>query len=41
MSFPGSGLNCQWGVSQEIMRTVHAALGWRFFILLNCHGNCS
>jgi hypothetical protein len=28
-------------VGQKIMGAVHAALGWGFFILLNCHDNYS
>jgi hypothetical protein len=38
MGFASGWLYCNaWG-NQSIVRAVHTALGWRFFVLLNCHG---
>src|ERR1035437_2467755 len=37
MIFAGCWLNRQSRCSQEIMGAMHTALGWGFFILLNCH----
>jgi hypothetical protein len=39
MIFAGGRLNRCRRVSQEIMRAMHATLGWGFFILLDCHVN--
>ena len=39
MRFTGGWLDCQLRSNQEIVRTVHAPLGWGFFILLNGHDN--
>ena len=39
MRLSGGRLYCQCGAGQEIVRTVHAALGGGLFILLNGHDN--
>mgnify|MGYP007080079022 CR=1 FL=1 len=38
MHLASCGFNSHIGCSQRIMRTVHAAFGRRFFVLLNGHG---
>jgi hypothetical protein len=38
VDFAGGGLYRDPGHDQGVVRTVHAALGWGFFVLLNCHG---
>ena len=38
MYFASAGIYRQRRTGQRIMRTVHAALGWGFLILLDCHG---
>jgi hypothetical protein len=35
--FTGGWLGTQLRRDQEVVRTVHAALGWGLLILLNCH----
>jgi hypothetical protein len=37
MNFPGAGLNSQWRLGQRVVGAVHAALGGRFFVLLDGH----
>jgi hypothetical protein len=37
MRFTGGWLDTQLRRDQEVVRTVHAALGWGLLILLNCH----
>jgi hypothetical protein len=37
MNFAGAWLDSQGQRVQEVMRTVHATLGRRFLVLLNCH----
>lgn len=37
MHLAGGRLDCERWVCERIMRTVHAALGGRFLVLLNCH----
>jgi hypothetical protein len=37
MYFASAGIYRQRRTGQRIMRTVHAALGWGFLILLDCH----
>ena len=37
MRFTGSRLDCQLRSNQEIVRTMHAALGWGLLILLDSH----
>jgi hypothetical protein len=37
--FAGGWLDCQVWCNQEVVRTVHTALRWGFFILLNSHDN--
>jgi hypothetical protein len=38
MDFTGFRVHRQRRTGQKIMRAVHTALGWRFFVLLDCHG---
>jgi hypothetical protein len=38
VDFTGGGFYGDTGHNQSVVRTVHAALGGRFFVLLNCHG---
>ena len=38
VNFASGGLHGDAGNDQGVVRTVHAALGRRFFVLLNCHG---
>jgi hypothetical protein len=38
VNFAGGGLHCDSWHNQGVVRAVHAALGGRFFVLLNCHG---
>jgi hypothetical protein len=35
----GGGLDTELRHDQEVVRTMHAALGWGLLILLNCHDN--
>jgi hypothetical protein len=37
VQFAGCRFHCQRRIGQEIMRPVHAALGRRFLVLLDCH----
>jgi hypothetical protein len=39
--FASNWLDAQLRRDQKVVRTVHAALGWGFLVLLNCHGNDS
>jgi hypothetical protein len=39
MHFTRARLNGQRRCGEEIVRTMHAALGRRFLVLLNCHDN--
>jgi len=39
MRFAGRRLNCDRWRHQEVMRTMHAALGRGFLVLLNSHDN--
>ncbi|NYE59384.1 hypothetical protein FHW58_000536 [Duganella sp. 1224] len=41
VGFTGGWLDRQLRSNQEIVRTVHTALRWGFFVLLNCHVNDS
>jgi hypothetical protein len=41
VGFTGGWLDAQLWSNQEIVRTVHTALRWGFFVLLNCHVNDS
>jgi hypothetical protein len=38
MHFAGCGFDRTGRCSDKVVRTVHATLGWGFFILLNSHG---
>jgi hypothetical protein len=39
MHFARARLDGQWRCIEEIVRAMHAALGCRFFVLLDCHDN--